>query len=210
MGSRGVTVVQLRMTPYFWRLLGKYCIILSCETMASGGRRMSLAQTVTGIVASHLARHAQWIEDEFTQIIREVAAQASGFPSAYVDAVASATSEQIPDVVRAGTNPKRLAAILKRVRPLLHLGGPARIYAGRPTERPKKVRDGGVGAPAVTRFRVQDPSDPELGGDDTLRSGDAGPQPELLEKALREFGRFLETEDAQAIIQGLEERRAKE
>lgn len=210
MSSRGATVVKLRMTPYFWRLLGKYCIILSCQTMANGGRRMSLAQTVTGIVASHLARHAQWIEDEFTQIIREVATQASGFPTAYVDAVASATSEQIPDVVRAGTSPKRLAAILKRVRPLLHLGRPARVHVGRPVERPKKVRDGGVGAPAVSRFRVQDPSDFELGGDDTLRPGDVGSQPKLLEKAIREFGRFLETDDAQAIIQSLEKRRTKE
>lgn len=210
MGSRGATVVKLKMTPYFWRLLGKYCIVLSCQTMARGGKRMSLTNTVTGIVASHLGRHAQWIEDEFNQIIREVAFQASGYPTDYVDAVASADSSQISGVVRAGTSPRRLSILLKKVRPLLHLGGPARVNAGRPLKGPVKVRNGRSGAPAALGLRISDPQQPGLSGDGSVGPGDLGPQPELLKKALRDFGKFLDSEEAGALIQELDRRRTEE
>lgn len=211
MSSRGATVVKLRMTPYFWRLLGKYCIILSCQTTARGGRRMSLTNTVTGIVASHLGRHAQWIEDEFSKIIREVSlAAASGFSPDYVAAVEATSSAQISDVVRAGTNPKRLARLLKNVRPLLQLGGPARVDAGRSSPGPRKVRAGRGGVASRAPLGGEDPQYLGAGGDGPFGQGDLGPQPELLQKALHDFGKFLETDDAKAIIQELDERKAAE
>lgn len=210
MGSRGATVVKLRMTPYFWRLLGKYCIVLSCQTMARGGGRMSLTSTVTGIVASHLGRHAQWIEDEFAKIIREVSAQASGYSADYVDAVASASSAEIPNVVRAGTSPKRLERLLKRARPLLQFGGPSRGDAGRSAAGPRKVRVRGGGASSAARGGGEDPQPPVTGGDGAPGSGDLGPQPELLKKAIRDFGKFLETDEAKAVIEEIDRQRAAE
>lgn len=209
MSSRGTTVVKLRMTPYFWRLLAKYCILLSIRTMGRGGQKMSLMSTVSGIVTTHLERHAKWIEDEFTQVIKEVSlAQASGFPLDYVDAVASAPSEAISDIVRAGRDPLRLAKLLKSVRPLLQLGGPTRSDARRSSTKSRKVRGAGIGLgdSSVANVGAPNARDAQQDRPGSLEQGDVGSEPELLKKAIREFSSTLTTEDAAALKRALEGR----
>jgi len=201
MGSRGETVVKLKMTPYFWRLLGKYCVILSLMSKSRGGKKMSLTSTVTGIVTSHLARHSPWIDREFERIIKEVSLiYASGFSPDYVDAVATCSSAQVPYVVRASTSPKRLAKFLESFRPLLQPCGESSRHARRLAARPKEVRGGGLRAAPRAGGWEEDPRELVSGGDDSLGPGDAGPQPELLKRTLKQLGRLITQEEAAFII----------
>lgn len=203
MGSPGARVVKLRMTPYFWRLLGKYCIVLSYRTVSRGGRRMSLTSTITGIVASYLGRHAPWIEDEFNAIAKEALAdQLTGFCTDFIAAVASASSAQISDVVRAGTSRKRLARVLSGAGPIRLLGwGPSRDVR-RPPAKPRKVRGRRVGPPHGAVGWAPQPEAAQPRGDGGLGQGDTGPE-SLLEQAIGLAKEYLGDHDAEELLRRL-------
>lgn len=162
---------------------------------------MSLTGTVSGIVSTHLLRHAEWIEAEFSQLIKEVSsAQISGFPTEYIDAVTSAPSEAISDVVRTGghADPRRLARLLKSVRSLLQFGRPSRDHVRRPSEKPRKVRGAGLGLgdSAIADIGPPEPGNAQQFGYGDTGPGDFGPEPELLKKAINEFSSALTREEA--------------
>lgn len=178
MSSGRARVVKLKMTPYFWRLLGKYCVVLSYLTVTRGGKRMSLTATVTGIVASHLLRHANWIEEQFNVIAKEILAdQLTGFSADFIAAVATASSAQIPDVVRASRVPKYLTRILASTGPLRLFSRKPKRSVRRSSEESGEVRRGSIGPASTDDLRPPTDGGVDSRGIGPTQPGHTGLQP---------------------------------